>query len=59
MQDIIEHYGKIIIAILGMLAAVFMATTVITVTKQRTTEAVNKISYENVLESATETTVSP
>ncbi len=52
MHDIIEHYGKVIIA-LGAIAAA--ATILIAVVKQvgsKTTKSVNGINYENQINDA-------
>ena len=49
MHDIIEHYGKVVIALAGVLAAVLLTAAVVTIVSDRTKGAVSDISYkENV-----------
>lgn len=45
MHDIIEHYGKVVIALAGVLAAVLL-TAVVTIVSDRTKGAVSDISYK-------------
>jgi hypothetical protein len=56
MHDIIEHYGKVIVALAGALAAVLLTVSVVGVVKQKTTEAVDGIAYKETIEAAFETT---
>lgn len=51
MHDIIEHYGKVVIALAGVLAAVLLAAVlltaaVVTIVSDRTKGAVSDISYK-------------
>ena len=52
MHDIIEHYGKVIVALAGALAAVTVS--VIGVVKDKTNDAVGKIAYEERINAAFE-----
>jgi hypothetical protein len=52
MHDIIEHYGKVIVALAGALAAVLLTVSVVGVVKQKTTDAVGSIAYEQKIEAA-------
>ena len=45
MHDIIEHYGKVVIALAGVLAAVLLTAAVVTIVSDRTKGAVSDISY--------------
>jgi hypothetical protein len=57
MHDIIEHYGKVIVALAGALAAVLLTVSVVGTVKQKTTDAVDGIAYQDKIEAAFETTV--
>lgn len=46
MNDIIEHYGKVVIALAGVLAAVLLTAAVVTIVSDRTKGAVSDISYK-------------
>ena len=46
MHDIIEHYGKVVIALAGVLAAVLLTAAVVTIVSDRTKGAVSDISYK-------------
>lgn len=46
MHDIIEHYGKVIVALAGVLAAVLLTVAVVKIVNTKTTTAVDNISYE-------------
>lgn len=46
MHDIIEHYGKVVIALAGVLAAVLLTASVVTIVTDRTKGAVSDISYK-------------
>ena len=46
LHDIIEHYGKVVIALAGVLAAVLLTAAVVTIVTDRTKEAVSDISYK-------------
>ena len=46
MHDIIEHYGKVVIALAGVLAAVLLTAAVVTIVSDRTKGAGSDISYE-------------
>ncbi len=52
MHDIIEHYGKVVVALAGALAAVMLTVSVVGVVKDKTNTAVDKIAYEDRIESA-------
>lgn len=47
MHDIIEHYGKVVIALAGVLAAVLLTAAVVAIVSDKTKSAVNDISYES------------
>ena len=46
MHDIIEHYGKVVVALAGVLAAVLLTVAVISIVNTKTKTAVDGISYE-------------
>ena len=46
MHDIIEHYGKVVIALAGVFAAVLLTAAGVTIVSDRTTGAVSDISYK-------------
>lgn len=46
MHDIIEHYGKVVIALAGVFAAVLLTAAVVTIVSDRTKGAVSDISYK-------------
>ena len=52
MHDIIEHYGKVVIALAGVLAAVLLTAAVVTIVSSKTKDAVNEISYKENIYSA-------
>ena len=52
MHDIIEHYGKVFIALAGVLAAVLLTAAVVTIVSSKTKDAVNEISYKENIYSA-------
>ena len=52
MHDIIEHYGKVVVALAGALAAVMLTVSVVGVVKEKTNTAVDKIAYEERIETA-------
>ena len=52
MHDIIEHYGKVIVALAGVLAAVLLTVAVVKIVKTKTTTAVDNISYEQQIQDA-------
>ena len=47
MSDIIEHYGKVVVALAGVLAAVLLTVVVVGTVNEKTTEAVNSLEYES------------
>ena len=53
MHDIIEHYGKVIVALAGVLAAVLLTVAVVKIVNTKTTTAVDNISYEQQTQDAT------
>ena len=52
MHDIIEHYGKVIVALAGVLAAVLLTVAVVKIVNTKTTTAVDNISYEQQIKYA-------
>lgn len=52
MHDIIEHYGKVIVALAGVLAAVLLTVAVVKIVNTKTTKAVDNISYEQQIQDA-------
>ena len=46
LNNIIEHYGKVVIALAGVLAAVLLTAAVVTIVSDRTKGAVSDISYK-------------
>lgn len=56
MHDIIEHYGKVVVALAGVLAAVLLTVAVVGIVNTKTKEAVEGISYEQEIKSAINST---
>jgi hypothetical protein len=52
MHDIIEHYGKVVVALAGVLAAVLLTAAVVSTVTSKTTNAVDNISYEDEVRTA-------
>ena len=52
MHDIIEHYGKVIVALAGVLAVVLLTVAVVKIVNTKTTTAVDNISYEQQIQDA-------
>lgn len=52
MHDIIEHYGKVVVALAGVLAAVLLTVAVVGIVNTKTTTAVENISYEQEINDA-------
>ena len=52
MHDIIEHYGKVIVVLAGVLAAVLLTVAVVKIVNTKTTTAVDNISYEQQIQDA-------
>ena len=52
MHDIIEHYGKVMVALAGVLAAVLLTVAVVKIVNTKTTTAVDNISYEQQIQDA-------
>ncbi len=52
MHDIIEHYGKVIVALAGVLAAGLLTVAVVKIVNTKTTTAVDNISYEQQIQDA-------
>ncbi len=52
MHDIIEHYGKVVVALAGVLAAVLLTVAVVGIVNTKTTSAVENISYEQEINDA-------
>lgn len=58
MHDIIEHYGKVVVALAGALAAVMLTVSVVGIVKDKTNDAVKKIAYEERINAAFEESTS-
>jgi uncharacterized membrane protein len=58
MHDIIEHYGKVIVALAGVLAAVLLTVAVVGIVQDKTKKAVSAISYKDQIEGVVSTEVS-
>ena len=56
MHDIIEHYGKVIVALAAVMAALILTVAVVKVINNKTTTAVENLSYEKEINSVFETT---
>lgn len=54
MHDIIEHYGKVIVALAGILAAVLLTVAVVGIVNNKTVSAVENIQYEEQIKDAIE-----
>lgn len=52
MHDILEHYGKVIVALAGILAAVLITALVVNVIQNKTTSAVSGIDYQEQIDDA-------
>jgi hypothetical protein len=53
MHDIIEHYGKVVIALVSVFAVVLITTGVVTIVKNKTNNAVdNQMNYDNDIRNA-------
>lgn len=52
MHDIIEHYGKVVVALAGVLAAVLLTVAVVSIVNTKTKTAVDNISYEQQINNA-------
>ncbi|WP_182429869.1 hypothetical protein [Lachnospira eligens] len=53
MHDIIEHYGKVVIALAALLAAALITAGVVTIVKNKTNNAVdNQMNYDNDIRNA-------
>ena len=51
---IIEHYGKVVVALAGALVAVMLTVSVVSVVKDKTNDAVGTIAYEERINAAFE-----
>ena len=58
MNEIIEHYGKVVVALAGALAAVMLTVSVVGIVKDKTNDAVKKIAYEERINAAFEESTS-
>ena len=47
MHDIIEHYGKVVVALAGVLAALLLTAAVVSIVSGKTTGAIEDIEYES------------
>lgn len=47
MSEIIEHYGKVVVALAGVLAAVLLTVAIVGIVNTKTTKAVNDLAYED------------
>ena len=54
MHDIIEHYGKVIVSLAGILAAVLLTVAVVGIVNNKTISAVENIQYEEQIKDAIE-----
>lgn len=54
MHDIIEHYGKVVVALAGVLAAVLLTVAVVKIVNQKTVDSVENIQYEEQIRDAIE-----
>ena len=52
MHDIIEHYGKVVVALAGVLAAVLLTVALVSIVNSNTKTAVENISYEKQITDA-------
>lgn len=52
MHDIIEHYGKVVVALAGVLVAVLLTVAVVSIVNTKTKTAVDNISYEQEINDA-------
>lgn len=53
MHDLVENYGKVVIALLAVLAAVLIIAGVVTIVKTKTNESVsNNMNYEQNIRNA-------
>ena len=52
MHEIIEHQGKVIIALAGVLAALLLTTAVVGTVSTKTKNAVNNLEYETRINNA-------
>jgi hypothetical protein len=53
MHDIIEHYGKVVIALAAILAAALITAGVVTIVKNKTNNSVdNQMNYDNDIRNA-------
>ena len=53
MHDIIEHYGKVVIALAAILAADLITAGVVTIVKNKTNNSVdNQMNYDNDIRNA-------
>lgn len=50
MNEIIEHYGKVIIALAGVLAATLITVAIVAIVNNKTKTAVDNISYEQQIQ---------
>ncbi len=56
MSEIIEHYGKVVVALAGVLAAVLLTAAVVGIVSGKTQEAVKGITYEQEINNALQST---
>ncbi|MDO5381760.1 MAG: hypothetical protein Q4F06_03445 [Eubacteriales bacterium] len=54
MHDIIEHYGKVVVALAGVLAALLLTAAVVSIINGKTTGAIENLSYEDRIYDAIE-----
>ena len=47
MHDIIEHYGKVVVALAGVLAALLLTAAVVTIVSGKPPGAIEDIEYES------------
>ena len=59
MDFIIEHYGKVIVALAGILAGVLITVAVVGIVNTKTTTAVENMTYEQEIENLFESSTQP
>lgn len=47
MQEIIEHYGKVVVALFAIVAILLIAAGVVTIVSQKTDKAISDLQYES------------
>lgn len=52
MHEVVEHYGKVIVALGAAAAAVIIVAGVVVIVRNKTVSSVNKIDYESQINQA-------